>query len=195
MNRNTTVVFDLETGGVEAKHPDIQLAAVAVRGWEEIDTFERKLQFSVDSCDPEALEINSYDPAVWEREALPEARVVAQFAQWMRRHAVIHKVSKRGNPYSVARLAGHNVARFDAPRLLAMFKRHGAFLAADAFRPLDTLQLALWHFAGREDEPENYKLGTLATALGIATDGAHDALADVRMTVQLAKAICERSNG
>ena len=35
------VFFDLETGGLEPTHPDIQLAAVALDGeWNELESFD-----------------------------------------------------------------------------------------------------------------------------------------------------------
>ncbi len=42
----TTVFFDLETGGLLDESPDIQLAAIAVdRWWHHIGTFEAKIVF------------------------------------------------------------------------------------------------------------------------------------------------------
>ncbi len=192
--KSPTVFFDLETGGLGAEHPDIQVAAIAVMNWEELEVFEAKIEFDVSKADPEALAINSYSAEGWAKAAQPEQMVVAGFGQFLRKHASIPKISQRGHPYLIARLAGHNASKFDAPRLLAMFQRRGAFLAADAFRPLDTLQLALWHFAGREDEPGDYKLGTLAQTLGIEESGAHDALADARTAMQIARILLEKEN-
>ena len=133
-------------------------------------------------------------PHVWSSEAVAERMAVRAFAAFLEQYRVLGRVSQKGNPYSVARLAGHNVARFDAPRLLRMFKRNGgAFLPADAFMPLDTMQLALWRFAEVEKRPKNLKLRTLCEFFGIETAGAHDALADVRMTVQVARHLFEQA--
>jgi DNA polymerase III epsilon subunit-like protein len=208
--RDATVFFDLETAGLEDKHADIQLAAVAIRNWEEVGTFEAKIQFDAHEASPEALAINHYDPDVWAQYARPEADVVKDFGKFLRENASLTKTSKAGNPYSVARLAGHNAASFDAPRLYRMFRRHGKSCPADIFRPLDTMQLALWHFSTLSLEPQNYKLGTLAQiwhfstlsleprnyklgtlaeTLGIEQTQAHDALSDVRTTIAIAKTI------
>jgi DNA polymerase III epsilon subunit-like protein len=68
-----------------------------------------------------------------------------------------------------------------------MYTRAGVFLGADP-RVLDTMQLAMWWFHQRGMEPENYKLGPLCQYFGIPVgDETHDALADVRLTVQLAR--------
>ena len=186
-----TVFFDLETGGLQDDHPDIQLGAVAIDldTGREIDSFEAKIKFDESLCDPEALRLNSYEREVWEREALEEREVVHWFSRFLlRKSAVIERFSKRtGNPYYVARLAGHNAARFDGPRLKRLFERHDAFLPA-SYLVLDTMQLALWTFAGLTNgkTPDNLKLETLAAHLGIATAQRHDALADALTSARVA---------
>lgn len=187
---NRIVFCDLETGGVESRHPDIQLAAVAV-GPElvEIESFEAKIQFDVTKCDPEALKINAYDPDEWLHFAKPERVVVSEFSSFLRKHSTLVRVSKAGKPYKVAKIAGHNVRTFDGPRLRAMFERHGEFLPAAWYWPLDTMELALWYYAwGVKPEPENYKLETLLAHVGVyfpEHGKAHDALGDCRATVLL----------
>lgn len=185
--RKTVIFMDIESGGVKPEHPDIQLAAVAIRDWREVGQFEAKIRFDPADCDPKAFEINSYDPKVWEAEAIDEADVVKEFNSFLRRHASLEKISQAGNRYSIARLAGHSIKTFDAPRLQAMFKRNGKdYVPADVYRPLDTLQLCLWHFVGRVDEPKDYKLATVAEALGVPVADAHDALADARVAARVA---------
>ena len=56
--KGTTVFFDFESGGTEPEHPNIQLAAIAVRGWKEVDAFERKIDFIESDCDPAAIALN-----------------------------------------------------------------------------------------------------------------------------------------
>lgn len=184
------VLIDLETGGVEDKHPDIQIAAVALSDWKQIGEFEAKIRFNEADADPQSLRINSYDPALWTAEALPEREVVGKLADFLRSHADLDLVSKRtGRPYRVARIGGHNAARFDAPRLVRMFARHNEFLPADAYRPLDTMQLALWRALERGEQPKSFALGELCAQLGIDNTGAHDALADVRICARVVRAL------
>jgi exonuclease I len=186
------VYFDLETGGVLETQPDIQLAAIAVREetWEELATFEAKIVFDVAKADPEALKLNHYSPELWTVQGLPEAIVVARFAAFLNRFKSLQMVSKRsGKPYTVAKLVGHNAASFDGPRLQRMFERsHKTFLPADP-RVRCTCQRALWFFDERGIAPRDFKLATLCEHFGIPTEGAHDALADVRLTIELAKAL------
>jgi DNA polymerase III alpha subunit (gram-positive type) len=184
------VYFDLETAGLTEAHPDIQIAAIAVddRG-EELEAFERKILFDVGAADPEALKMNHYDAAVWERDAVVHAIAVGDFCSFLKRHASFQMTSKHsGNIYSVARLAGYNAVTFDGPRLKAMFARWGMFLPAHP-QILCVLQRAQWwfHENPHSPRPKSMKLGDVCRHFGIAIDGAHDALADVRATAALAR--------
>ena len=182
------VFFDFETAGLEPTHEPIQLAAVATESFVEVDAFEAKVVFDESLADPEALAANHYDPAIWREQAKPEAVVVREFARFLDKHATIEKTAKSsGKPYRIAWLAGHNIAKFDVPRLDEMFKRYGQFLAADIFRPLDTMQLAHWHALATGASESTFGLTALCERFDIDTSGAHDALADARMCVKLAQ--------
>ena len=190
--QGTTVYFDLETGGIEAHQPNIQIAAIAVRDGVEVAAFEHKIRFDDSVADPEALAINHYDAAVWADQAVTSETAVRAFSRFCRDHADLELLSKRtGRPYSVARLAGHNIVSFDIPRLRRMFDEStDSYLPACWWYPLDTYQRAIWHFAERDiPTPENYKLSTLAAHFGLDAEGAHDALADVRLSAGVAHAI------
>jgi DNA polymerase III epsilon subunit-like protein len=184
------VFFDLETGGLDDRHPTIQIAAIATEAFVEVGTFEAKIAFDPKRADPAALAMNHYDARVWARDSRPEAEVVSAFAAFLSKHATLPRVSRRnGAAYKVACLAGHNVLNFDMPRLQGMFERHGRFLPADRVRPLDTLQLALWHSHMRGTPLESYTLSALCQRFGIDTACAHEALADVRMAAGLARVL------
>lgn len=182
------VLFDLETGGLEDRHPDIQLAAVALDDLSEVESFEAKIWFDVATADPKSLAMNSWNVETWDREAKPEADVVVLFSDFLRRHSDIPKVSQRtGRPYSVTRIGGHNAASFDAPRLQRMFQRSDAFLPADSYRPLDTMQLALWESHRRGEQLDSYRLESVCDWLGIEVKQTHDALADVRLCAEIVR--------
>ncbi len=186
------VFFDSETDSLREDCQIIQLAAIAVDAdWNECDVFERKVQFDASKSDAKALEINRYDPAIWRDQAEPEGAVVKAFAEFLNTYRSIEMVSKRsGNPYSVARLAGHNAASFDGPRLQAMFKRHEAFLPAHP-QVMCTLQAALWEVVRRGMKVESLRLESICKSFGVELPekGFHDALYDCRASIGLAKAI------
>lgn len=183
------VFFDFETGGIEPSKPEIQLAAIAVDSeFKEVAHFESKIAFNEADADPEALKMNHYTAEAW-KDAPPNDDVVRRFAAFSDKYKSVEMVSKRtGRPYNVARLAGHNAATFDAPRLRRMFDATGCFAPFHPI-PLDTLQLALWKLQFMEKKPKNFQLGTLCEFFGINPEGAHDALTDVRLSAALTKAI------
>lgn len=186
------VFFDLETGGLNPeRHPIIQLAAVAVDAetFEELGSFERKLRFKMEAADPEALAMNSYDAATWEREAVEPPAALRDFSTFLKLHATRRMVSKTGNPYWVARLAGHNAAAFDMPFLRRYFSICDLFLPAYLLT-LDSSQLAAWWNWRNGGKLENVKLVSLAAHFGIELE-AHDALADVRANVAVVKYLLE----
>jgi DNA polymerase III epsilon subunit-like protein len=185
----TTVYFDFETGGVEMRHPNISIAAIALENGREINSMHYRIRFDLAAADPEALRINHYDPALWEKEAISEEQATANFASFLHRHKCLTLTSvKTGKPYPVARLAGYNSASFDGPRASVMFDRWKIF---PPFRrpTLDVLQLVLEHADTYRLPLVNFKLSTVAAHFGIDTTGAHDALADCRMTAAIHAAI------
>lgn len=183
-----TVFLDIETGGIESERPITQVAAVAVdlATGQELETFERKLRFDVLRCTPEALLINHHDAEVWKQEAVNPGQAVQDLKQLLERYADVELQSKSGGTYRVAMVGGHNVVAFDLPRLAALFKEHHAFFPA-SWHALDTLHGASWFLYGPGPRPANLQLTTLATWLGIDTAGAHDALADARLSIQVAR--------
>lgn len=183
-----TIYFDLETGGLLPAHPTIQLAAVAVdESFHELAAFETKIRFDATLADPEALALNHYDPAAW-ANAVPPGRAAQLLSEWARPYLSLEMVSKRTNaPYQIGRLAGYNALTFDLPRLQRMYQ--GQFFPF-SHHVRDVLQRVLWAMDGKPTKPENLKLATVAEWLGLKTDGAHDALADARMAVRVAEALC-----
>ena len=183
------IIFDTETGGLLPHHPTIQIAGIAVDAdWREVDAFERKIAFTTTDADPEALELNYFDPEVWRRESVTLRGAIDDFGSFLRNHADCQKISRAGKPYTVARLCGHNAATFDMPRVESHFKGHGAFFPAD-YRVLDTLQIFRWLRFVRPDVPESGKLTDIAAFYGVKVDGAHDALFDCRLTAAIAPRI------
>jgi DNA polymerase III epsilon subunit-like protein len=185
-----TVYFDFETGGLEPHHPSIQLAAIVVddETGQEIASFERKIQFDESACDPKALEINGYQAEAWS-EAISPVAVAIAFTEFVNPHRCIEAKSKYGKPFiSVAKMAGYDALTFDWPRLKALY---GSQFCPCSFHVRDVMQRAMWWFDEHGQRPENLKLVSVCKHFGIVTDNAHEALADVRMTAELAKRLKE----
>jgi len=182
----TTIYFDFETGGVLPEHPNIQLAAIAVDDATggELAAFEQKIQFDPKQCATEALALNGWQEEAW-KDALPVPAVAAKFDSFLAPHKCVRMVSKRtGSPYNVAKGAGYNALTFDWPRLKALF---GTRFLPMSYRVRDVLQRAVFYFDEHPDLrcPDDYKLSTICEYFGIKTEGAHDALVDVRLTAAL----------
>ncbi len=188
--RSIACALDVETGGVEDRHPTTQIAVVAFdeRTFDVIDELDVKLRFNEASCDPKALKLNSYDPLIWGAEAVTEDVARAKLKDFFEANQTWELVSKNGNPYTTAKLVAHN-AEFDTARLRKLWGgRYAPFAWWYAF---DTLQLALWKLSVAIVPPRNYQLGTLCEHFKIDTAGAHDALADCKMTIKLAQVLTE----
>lgn len=184
------IFFDTETTGLEDTDATIQIAAIATKGWEEIDAFDAKIEFDLERVNDLSVlrDINSYDPEVWAVEAVPPQQALEAFVAFCKKYRDLELTSKKGNKYKVVRLAGHNITGFDIPRIKRGVDHFELFWPALWWYPLDTYARAIWHFAELGLEPpENYRLATLAGAFGISTADAHDALADCRLSMQLAR--------
>lgn len=177
--------------------PIMQIAAIAVNGsFRELEVFEEKIQFDERQAVRHTLRKRHYSRARWKRDARRDRDVAVDFGAFLARHATVDVRSGRGQPFNVAQLVAHN-AEFDGPFLRMWFERMGLFFPG-AYRVFCTMQRAMWLF--QEDRtlrpPGDFKLGTLCDYFGVnlRPADAHDALADVRATVGLYRAIhsCSR---
>lgn len=189
---HTTIFVDTETGGTLPRvHPLIQVAAVAVStDWRELESIELRIQFDPKLCDPEALQLIRVDPVEWNADAEPSGIAIARFDAFLNRHRVVPKVSKAGRGYNVARLAAYN-APFDGEFLRAWYDRHDRFAPWDL--PRCVMQRALWWCDAFGQLPESFKLADVAKLFGVElpAEEAHDAFADVRATVELARRVAQ----
>lgn len=187
---NKTVYFDLETSGLSPwKNEIIQIAAIAVRNsdYSEVERFGPfYVRFDISKANPEALRICHYTEEKW-KDAISQEELVKRFGDFLRDHATVQMISRAGNPYQVAQLAGHNVVRFDMPFLQATFKREGGSFLPARLIGLDTLQLAAWHYYNDDTAPKNLKLEDLYVLLTGKEFMAHDAMEDVVANIELAK--------
>lgn len=184
MTASTTIYFDFETGGLLPEHPSIQLAAIAVDDdtGKEIDSFEQKICFNPALCDPEALKVNHWTEEAW-ADSATSVMTAAKFGRFVEAHKCVQMTSKKtGRLYKVAKGAGYNAVTFDWPRLRALF---GESFLPVSYHIRDVLQRVIFHFDENGNPPADFKLSTVAKHFGIPTEGAHDALFDVRMTASI----------
>jgi DNA polymerase III epsilon subunit-like protein len=149
-------------------------------GKEEHQTFDEYLN----SCDKKALEINKLSTKIdLLASAKPGSLVITEFIEWA-----------KGN-HGQFIPAGQNV-KFDIDMLQGWAKKFGISSALD-YRtigyPEDLRYYSRFYFSLPQTPTiPNYKLSTIASALGLNTDNAHEALPDVRMTAECLKIIYKR---
>jgi|18_taG_2_1085343.scaffolds.fasta_scaffold06561_2 DNA polymerase III epsilon subunit-like protein len=185
--KHSTVFFDIETGGLEDRHPTIQIGAVAVNDGHTVDEFERKIKFDPSICDPRALEINAYTDTDWSA-AVDHKVAMTDFAGFCQSHAQI----VGGYNLPICMTGGHNAMKFDLPKLRRDSRQLGVYLPIHNYI-LDTYALAIWYFTLRPPFPVNLQLDTLCDHFGIQ-QGHHDALNDSRATVELARKLTAGAN-
>ena len=190
------VYVDIETAGLQTWRPIIQIAAVAVAGsFRELEEFEAKIQFNERRAVQRTLRKRHHSRARWRAEARRDKDVAVDFGAFLTRHATVDVFGSNGRPFVVAQLVAHN-AEFDGPFLRSWFERLGLYFPG-SYRVFCTMHRAMWLF--HEDPsltpPTDFKLGTLCKYFGVTlrAEDAHDALADVRATVQLYRAMQSRS--
>lgn len=186
INYDNLVFFDLETSGLDhKKHEIIQICAIDGNTGDE---FSQLLDFDIDRADPQALESNCFNERRWNRYAVPAKEGLQNFADFVLDHATLDFKNKAGKPYKLAAMAGYNVAGFDKFFLSEAFSKNRILFPGD-YRMFDIYFLALWKFP----DLTSYKLSAICELLGIEHKDAHDAMGDVKATIEVAKAITSKS--
>jgi len=182
----TYLFVDLETGGLNAeRHSILQVAAVITDLNLKVNGYFMtyvKPHTNLETT-AEALVINQLN--LQELALAPEEFQVVQ--------ALSHFASLGGQR---PRFAGYN-CKFDLLFLDEMWKRHGNLAPPYRVPWLDVLDVL--KIKAEIDPPlANFKLATVANHLGIDTRAAHDAGADLMITIEVAqrlKAMPDRNNG
>ncbi len=191
---DVVVFVDIETDRLEpdrANPIQIALAAVNRETLGEIEVLEVKLALRANP-DPEALERNCYDEAIWATEAVSHRSARAAVARFLDWHATWTRVSfGSGKEATWTELAGHNISWYDGP-ILKRWLGYYESLRKPAIWTTSTIDTMYWararEFVLNERWVEGFSLGALCKKFDIIFEGEeHDALVDVRMTVELAK--------
>lgn len=190
MKKANYIVFDTETGGFsEKENPITQIALVALDGetLKEIDRFETyikpydDLKITKGALDVTGLKMVDINNGVDKKEAV---KLISAFAK---------KNSPNGRPENRPILVGHNV-QFDMKMLTSLFERCNKNWL-DVFSPTQICTMVL----SKMFNPNivSLALGNCCKDLGIKLSGAHRAMNDTLVTVQLAKVYINklRANG
>jgi len=162
---------DVETSDLDPDNGDILEIAIIRQNLDGSETvYESKIQMArPENAHPKALEVNGYTEEKW-AGARPAAVVMQE----------IHDIKLLQDCI----LAGHNVG-FDAGFINKTYKRLGIKARVD-YHLYDTVTLALEHLGAWVD---SVSLVPVCIALGLSTDGAHGAMADVRMAMAVKKVL------
>ncbi len=193
---DVVVFVDIETDRLDPDRANpIQIALVAVNRETlgEIEVLEAKIKLC-DNPDPKALERNCYDEAVWATEAVSHRSARAAVAVFLDKHSTWDRISLgQGRRQTWAELAGHNIAEYDGP-ILKRWLGYYESLRKPAIWTTSTIDTMHWaramEFVFNERWVEGFSLGALCKKFDISFEGEeHDALADVRATVKLARVL------
>jgi DNA polymerase-3 subunit epsilon len=179
----TKLVFiDTETTGIDPqKHALIQMAGIVVIDNEVKEEFDFRVRpFPEDVVDLQALVVNNVKEE--DLTGYPEPLTVIRQAE-----AIWRKYVDRYAKSDKFWFVGYN-ARFDYDFIRRLWEKAGQryFGAYFFFPPLDVMNLAAFHLMDRRSTLPNFKLSTVAEALGLKAEGElHDAVTDIRLTQKM----------
>ncbi len=164
------VVIDLETTGLSAAHDDvIELAALRVREGNKTDTFERLIRMD-----------RGLPPSITALTGITDKMLAEQGV--LRKKALSEFIEFLGSDVIVA----HN-APFDISFLRAACKSETINMPRS--RVIDTLDMARKRLKGLSD----YRLSTVASALGLQASGLHRAMPDCELLYRVYAKLNEKA--
>lgn len=156
------VIFDLETTGISCRYDEIiEISAVKVRGGNVIEEFSelvnpgRPIPFAASSVNHISDDMVAGAP--------PFLEVLPRFLKFIEEDTLV----------------GHNISTFDMKFLYRDCEKYFGQTLTNNY--IDTLRLSARCFP----EMHHHRLCDMAEHYGIATEGAHRALADCIMTQQV----------
>lgn len=186
MSNLKKIYIDLETTGVDKDANGIhQIAGIVEMNDQQMEAFDFKVSpFPSDVINDEALKTSGVD-----REKIkqyqPPGLVFAKFKKLLEQYV------DKFNPQDKFQFIGYNCMAFDDPFLRAWFKKNNENYYGSYFwwPCIDVATMAALHFMRVRGRMKNFKLMTVAKALGIDVDEsqAHDGLYDIGITKQIYK--------
>jgi len=176
--------FDLETTGTMYwKNGIHQIAGAIVIDNNVMETFNFKVRPNPGAkVEKEALDIAM---VTWEDIQAYEP----MFDVYKKVQSILLKYCNKFNPKDKFHLIGFNNRGFDEPFFRAWFKQNGDVYFGSWFwsDSVDVMVLASFFLRSNRQHVENFKLSTVCKYSGIEVDetGLHDALYDIKLTMQL----------
>lgn len=187
MKIGNIVTYDIETGGFSKEKnglAEIALVAHDIITLEEIDRYEAVIA-PYDNLDgervtytPETLKVNGLTMKQIEN-GKPSKEVVSDIMAFAKKH-------KRASKKPI--LAGHNIEKFDNPRLDYFFLCHKKDITQYFENwDIDTMWWSAlkWPNAGDGGDILDHKLGTVCAKSGIKLSNAHSAMPDTEANAEL----------
>ena len=176
------LAFDVETTGLTpGYHEILQLGAILlddnfIEYGSGYVCFEPK---HWERAEKRALEINGIDPKTWKPTYSTTKESLTKMTDFIYKHV---SLSEQIN------LLGHNMDKFDEPMLRALYKEEGMSWIFH-YHGIDTMQFyKLWCLV-TETKIVSLRLIDCCEKFNIEISKAHNAMADIRVTVGLVRAI------
>jgi DNA polymerase III alpha subunit (gram-positive type) len=185
------VFVDIETTHLDTNLAvPIQIAAIAINksSIKQIDEIEIKIDFNRSLADIEALSRNCYNPNRWKKDAVSPDVARRKFSNFCKEHATWDRISKNGNQYTIAEMGGHNADAYDAPIISKWYRDVNQYIPLSCWRTgvIDTMHMAkVVEITYDERWDSGFSLRALCDRFRILLKNEHDALEDVRATVDL----------
>lgn len=184
--------FDCETGGLDPHYSLLTLAAIVTNeqfepicGGNADDTLYLEIRHPAYIVSPEAMAVNKIDLVSHSSRGLKLEDAQARFARWLERaHAL--SGAWRLTP------AGHNVP-FDQKFVWAQLMFNDQWEQHCGYHTLDTVTLAKF-FNSTKQISSKCNLVALCEYFNIQLDDAHNALADCRASIALARQFSTMAN-
>jgi DNA polymerase III epsilon subunit-like protein len=199
MNFNDIIFFDFETGSRNGKKTQpTQLAAIAINGRHlkiqdggEFNSLikpilddEKAIEAGLDPIQDEALKITRKT-----REELaeaPEERVV-----WDKFVSFVNQYNYKGGKWNAPIAAGYNNNGFDDFIIDRLSEKYGPwdkeYDTNKLFHPRDNIDVMkyVWTWTENNNSIRSISMDNMRKWMGMSTEGAHDALVDVRQGAEL----------
>lgn len=190
MSASKLIYVDVETTGLDpVRHGIHQLSGAIEIDGEVVEHFDHRVGlFADDKIDADAIAVSGITTAQL-AEYHQACEVYSHFIALLEQY--VDRFDKRDKFHFLA----YN-APFDAHFLRQWFVKNGDVYFGSWFwhPPIDVMGLAAMHLIDRRHELPNFKLATVAGALGIEVENGrlHDSLYDIHLTRQMFQRIAAK---